>query len=76
MNLSPRCSLLLLFLLLLTASSCCHSNGGVQESSSSRPPQPADSRFFFGFLPRAMPVPPSGPSRQHNAVGLQATTHG
>ncbi|KAK7380453.1 hypothetical protein VNO78_32964 [Psophocarpus tetragonolobus] len=26
---------------------------------------------FFGFLPKAMPLPPSGPSRQHNSIQLQ-----
>ncbi|KAK7315202.1 hypothetical protein VNO77_33738 [Canavalia gladiata] len=26
---------------------------------------------FFGFLPKAMPLPPSGPSRQHNGIQLQ-----
>ncbi|CAJ1953054.1 unnamed protein product [Sphenostylis stenocarpa] len=29
------------------------------------------SRNFFGFLPKAMPLPPSGPSRQHNSIQLQ-----
>ncbi|XLS72935.1 hypothetical protein HN51_029800 [Arachis hypogaea] len=28
---------------------------------------------FFSFLPKAMPIPPSGPSRKHNAIGLQAS---
>ncbi|KAL5173618.1 hypothetical protein HKD37_16G046134 [Glycine soja] len=26
---------------------------------------------FFGFLPKAMPLPPSGPSKQHNSIQLQ-----
>ncbi|KAK7279855.1 hypothetical protein RJT34_24914 [Clitoria ternatea] len=28
---------------------------------------------FFGFLPKAMPIPPSGPSRKHNNIGLQSS---
>ncbi|KDP43021.1 hypothetical protein JCGZ_25207 [Jatropha curcas] len=30
-------------------------------------------RTFFGFLPKAMPIPPSGPSKKHNDIGLQST---
>ncbi|KAH1059342.1 hypothetical protein AAZX31_02G079200 [Glycine max] len=26
---------------------------------------------FSGFLPKAMPLPPSGPSKQHNSIQLQ-----
>ncbi|PIA41849.1 hypothetical protein AQUCO_02200345v1 [Aquilegia coerulea] len=28
--------------------------------------------YFYGFLPKAMPIPPSGPSKQHNDIGLQS----
>ncbi|OWM91427.1 hypothetical protein CDL15_Pgr017345 [Punica granatum] len=27
---------------------------------------------FYGFLPRGIPIPASGPSRKHNAIGLQS----
>ncbi|CAI9778029.1 unnamed protein product [Fraxinus pennsylvanica] len=26
---------------------------------------------FYGYLPKGMPVPPSGPSRKHNDIGLR-----
>ncbi|CAA6663768.1 unnamed protein product [Spirodela intermedia] len=28
--------------------------------------------WFFGFLPRSMPIPPSGPSRHHNAIDMHS----
>ncbi|GMY29386.1 Protein IDA-LIKE 2 [Fagus crenata] len=28
---------------------------------------------FVGFLPKATPIPPSGPSRKHNNIGLQSS---
>ncbi|KAL2324610.1 hypothetical protein Fmac_023668 [Flemingia macrophylla] len=28
---------------------------------------------IFGFLPKAVPIPPSGPSRKHNSIGLQSS---
>ncbi|KAK8552333.1 hypothetical protein V6N13_120742 [Hibiscus sabdariffa] len=31
-------------------------------------------RSFFGALPKAIPIPPSAPSRSHNDVGLQSST--
>ncbi|KAH7685522.1 hypothetical protein IHE45_04G044700 [Dioscorea alata] len=29
------------------------------------------SGFHFVTLPRAVPIPPSGPSRRHNSIGLK-----
>ncbi|KAB2603562.1 protein IDA-LIKE 4-like [Pyrus ussuriensis x Pyrus communis] len=28
----------------------------------------------FAFLPKATPIPPSGPSKEHNAIGLQSSS--
>ncbi|KAG2663124.1 hypothetical protein I3843_16G014700 [Carya illinoinensis] len=28
---------------------------------------------FLGFLPKAWPIPPSGPSKKHNSIGLQSS---
>ncbi|KAL7117720.1 hypothetical protein ACP275_03G090900 [Erythranthe tilingii] len=28
---------------------------------------------FLGFLPKGVPIPPSGPSQRHNAIGLDAS---
>ncbi|XWS21762.1 hypothetical protein CRYUN_Cryun30bG0082000 [Craigia yunnanensis] len=30
-------------------------------------------RSFFGALPKAMPIPPSAPSKKHNDIGLQSS---
>ncbi|KAK7357245.1 hypothetical protein VNO80_16529 [Phaseolus coccineus] len=40
----------------------------VQPKGEALPPN------FFGFLPKAIPIPPSGPSRKHNGIGLQSST--
>ncbi|XVE95667.1 hypothetical protein REPUB_Repub02eG0118400 [Reevesia pubescens] len=64
--------LLLLFILLF----------GQTHSSSSRyshmfrmkPKSFQNSpRSFFGALPKAMPIPPSGPSKKRNDMGLQSS---
>lgn len=28
---------------------------------------------FYGFLPKAMPIPPSGPSKRHNDIGFKSS---
>ncbi|KAG2572068.1 protein IDA-LIKE 2-like [Panicum virgatum] len=63
-------SLLLLLVALLP--SCCQASRGRVQPFEGRPLEgAAPSSFFLGFLPRR-PVPPSGPSRQHNSVGLES----
>ncbi|KAK7343724.1 hypothetical protein VNO77_12712 [Canavalia gladiata] len=65
----------LLVLLLLFIYFVGHSYGSrhthqvykVQPKAKALPPT------FFGFLPKAMPIPPSGPSRKHNSFGLQSS---
>ncbi|KAJ7969837.1 Protein IDA-LIKE 2 [Quillaja saponaria] len=42
----------------------------VKPKSQIHSPQ---SHTFHGYLPKAMPIPPSGPSRQHNDIGLQGS---
>ncbi|TKY51382.1 IDA 2 [Spatholobus suberectus] len=39
----------------------------VQPKAKALPPN------FFGFMPKAMPIPPSGPSRKHNDIGFQSS---
>ncbi|KAK8966810.1 Protein IDA [Platanthera guangdongensis] len=59
------------------ASPLCHSMRNVRDFSSRRQPElPRNPSLFFGFLPKAMPIPPSGPSKQHNSVGLQSNGKG
>ncbi|KAG6626039.1 hypothetical protein I3843_15G017200 [Carya illinoinensis] len=36
-----------------------------------RPQNPPQE--FLGFLPKAWPIPPSGPSKKHNSIGLQSS---
>ncbi|PRQ24810.1 hypothetical protein RchiOBHm_Chr6g0276561 [Rosa chinensis] len=31
-------------------------------------------RSFFAFLPKATPIPPSGPSREHNGIDLESSS--
>ncbi|PKA61539.1 Protein IDA-like 2 [Apostasia shenzhenica] len=70
-RLSKRLLLLLLLLLLLPLLTAGVRN--VQVLNSRRPANP---QIFNGFLPRAMPIPPSGPSKQHNSVGLESDSRG
>ncbi|KAG8064448.1 hypothetical protein GUJ93_ZPchr0004g38210 [Zizania palustris] len=62
--------LLVLVLLHMVASSCQASRGSMQ-TFKGRPLESGASNHFLGFLPRGT-VPPSGPSRHHNSVGLES----
>ncbi|KAI0528615.1 hypothetical protein KFK09_001157 [Dendrobium nobile] len=68
-----RRTLGLTLLLLLLASSCCHGTRNMEAFNSRWPELPRNPKFFFGFLPKAMPTPPSGPAKQHNSAGLQTS---
>ncbi|KAF8715548.1 hypothetical protein HU200_027207 [Digitaria exilis] len=61
-------SLLVLLLVLLPPS--CQASRELQPFKG-RPLEAGAPNSFLGFLPRR-PVPPSGPSRQHNSVGLES----
>ncbi|KAF7001748.1 hypothetical protein CFC21_017355 [Triticum aestivum] len=62
--------LLLLILLAMASSSSCEASRGMQPFRG-RPLERGAANHFFGFLPRGS-VTPSGPSRKHNAVGLDS----
>ncbi|CAA7405318.1 unnamed protein product [Spirodela intermedia] len=64
-----RGSTLVLLLVLLVCR--CHGSRNSQ-SLQVAPARTRNSEVFMGFLPKAMPLPPSGPSRQHNVVGLRS----
>ncbi|KAK8448789.1 hypothetical protein SEVIR_7G102501v4 [Setaria viridis] len=64
------CRSLLVLLLALLLPSCCQASRGLQPFKG-RPLEGGAPNNFLGFLPRG-PVPPSGPSRQHNSVGLES----
>ncbi|KAH0453539.1 hypothetical protein IEQ34_017863 [Dendrobium chrysotoxum] len=67
-----RIAVALIFLLLLLSGSL-HSQASknAKDMKSQEPEASRNHHLYFGFLERAMPVPPSGPSKQHNSVGLQ-----
>ncbi|KAF0934066.1 hypothetical protein E2562_022742 [Oryza meyeriana var. granulata] len=65
----PWWLLLALLLLVLQVSSCEAAARGMQPFKG-KPLERGSSNNFFGFLPRG-PAPPSGPSRQHNAIGAE-----
>ncbi|RLM78721.1 protein IDA-LIKE 2-like [Panicum miliaceum] len=64
---------LLLLLLLVVAPSCCQATRGMQPFKG-KPLDRGTANHFLGFLPRG-PVPPSGPSQQHNSIGAQDQSH-
>ncbi|CAD6260932.1 unnamed protein product [Miscanthus lutarioriparius] len=63
--------LLVLLLVVFLPTSCCQASRGGMQPFKGRPLQGGASNNFFGFLPRR-PAPPSGPSRQHNSVGIES----
>lgn len=65
----------LLVLMLLVIYFVGHSYGSrhTLQVFKVQPKGEALSPNFFGFLPKAMPIPPSGPSRKHNDIGLQGS---
>jgi len=69
----PVLLLLLLLLLLVVAPSCCQATRGMQPFKG-KPLGRGTANHFLGFFPRG-PVPPSGPSRQHNSIGAQDESH-
>ncbi|KAG0533308.1 hypothetical protein BDA96_04G182200 [Sorghum bicolor] len=70
----PWRRLVLVFLvLLLLVPSCCQATRGMQPFRG-KPLEAGSANHFLGFLPRG-PVPPSGPSRQHNSIGAQDQSH-
>ncbi|KAG0525748.1 hypothetical protein BDA96_06G083400 [Sorghum bicolor] len=62
--------LVLVLVLCLPTTCCCQASRGGMQPFKGRPLEGGASNNFFGFLPRR-PAPPSGPSRQHNSVGLE-----
>ena len=61
----------MVLLLIALLPSCCQASRDVQPFEGRPLEGAAPSSFFLGFLPRR-PAPPSGPSRQHNSVGLES----
>ncbi|KAL5715017.1 hypothetical protein ACHQM5_016906 [Ranunculus cassubicifolius] len=63
-------SILLILVFILGGSRSCHAASNVVEIKP-KPPRHSNG-FFYGYLPKAMPIPPSGPSKQHNSIGLES----
>ncbi|PKU77074.1 Protein IDA-LIKE 2 [Dendrobium catenatum] len=66
-----RIAVALVFLLLLASSLHSQALKNVKDMKNQEPEASRNLHLYFGFLERAMPIPPSGPSKQHNSVGLQ-----
>ncbi|KAL8261405.1 hypothetical protein R6Q59_025454 [Mikania micrantha] len=74
-------SLLICLMFLMLISSCITkskgSSNGVPNSQFFKTTRPRMSHKYLyggaavnGFLPKALPIPPSGPSHHHNSVGV------
>ncbi|KAI3464662.1 hypothetical protein Pfo_021325 [Paulownia fortunei] len=61
--------LLVFFMIIFT---CDHANGARHTQFLKVKPHTHNSpdSTFLGFLPKGVPIPPSGPSRRHNDIGL------
>ncbi|KAK7270930.1 hypothetical protein RJT34_26460 [Clitoria ternatea] len=62
--------LLMVLILLIYLVGACHGSRHSQVFNV-HPKSQGLPQNFCGFLPKAMPLPPSGPSRQHNGIQLQ-----
>ncbi|CAL9124787.1 unnamed protein product [Musa acuminata var. zebrina] len=62
-----------LVILILFLVSCCDGSR-TMHAWYQNPAGKKKSGGFFEFLPRAMPIPPSGPSKRHNSIGLHGQT--
>lgn len=71
--------ILLLWLLLLLMFSVGHTHCTRSYTQVFNMKQPRSHqqhyspRTILGFLPKSFPIPPSGPSKEHNDIGLQSS---
>ncbi|KAH0459704.1 hypothetical protein IEQ34_012518 [Dendrobium chrysotoxum] len=56
--------------LAISAEKSCHGTRDMEAFNSRWRELPRNPKFFFGFVPKAMPIPPSGPTKQHNSSDL------
>lgn len=69
-----RRSVVLVWLCFLLISVMSISSHGARDMQVFKEKPPCGRRnfgYFMGYLPKAMPIPPSAPSKQHNAIGLE-----
>ncbi|KAL5215001.1 hypothetical protein ABZP36_004153 [Zizania latifolia] len=59
---------LLIFVVHLAATFAVRCEGARSMQTSYVKPPAMSSGRFFGYLPRAKLIPPSGPSERHNAI--------
>ncbi|KAE8100443.1 hypothetical protein FH972_018340 [Carpinus fangiana] len=64
---------LLLWILLVGVTQADHDAGGNSQVFKVKPKSQNSPRKFLGFLPKGKPIPPSGPSKKHNNIGLQSS---
>ncbi|KAM0939751.1 putative protein IDA [Dioscorea sansibarensis] len=60
--------------LVLVMAKCCHGSRNSMQGFHLKPEAMRNPGYFFGFLPKAMPIPPSAPSKQHNSFGLDSSS--
>ncbi|CAL0316032.1 unnamed protein product [Lupinus luteus] len=63
----------LLVMLVLMIYLFGHSYGSRHTPLSKAHPKSQTPNHFLGFLPKATPIPASGPSRKHNDIGFQSS---
>ncbi|KAL2232250.1 UNVERIFIED_CONTAM: Protein IDA-LIKE 2 [Sesamum indicum] len=68
-----RPQILPILILFLFIFACDHANGARHTQFLKVKPQTHKSPAsdFFGFLPKGVPIPPSGPSNRHNGIGVE-----
>ncbi|XP_058087571.1 uncharacterized protein LOC131234669 [Magnolia sinica] len=64
------CTRLIIVVFILVACNTRCDGSRRSERFYVKPGSSKEVGYLFGFFPRAVPIPPSGPSKQHNAVGL------
>ncbi|XXG78162.1 hypothetical protein AAC387_Pa08g2161 [Persea americana] len=70
MGLCTRLAIPLFLFLLLAAQ--CHGSSSTKKQVLSTKTRSGNFGSFLGFFPRARPIPPSGPSKKHNTIGLRS----
>ncbi|PIM98563.1 hypothetical protein CDL12_28952 [Handroanthus impetiginosus] len=66
--------ILLIFLMFLIICTCDHASCARHTQFFKVKPliRNTPNSTYFGFLPKGVPIPPSGPSRRHNGFGVES----
>ncbi|KAE9617419.1 hypothetical protein Lal_00034754 [Lupinus albus] len=66
-----RLVLLKLMFLLLNRVGSCYGSSQTQVFFNVKTKSQGLPQSFYGYLPKAMPIPHSGPSRKHNGIEIE-----